>query len=72
MQTHYTRTLRYDCQRHAMDYGMQKCQSFNGEPLEQLVTEQVLAVVTPAGLELSLRAAAACQQERAALDQQWQ
>jgi len=29
-------------------------------------------VVTPASLELSLRAAAACQRERAALDQQWQ
>jgi DNA invertase Pin-like site-specific DNA recombinase len=72
MQTHYTRTLRYDCQRRAMDYGMPRCQSLNGEPLERLVTEQVLEVVTPAGLELSLRAAAECQRERAALDQQWQ
>jgi DNA invertase Pin-like site-specific DNA recombinase len=71
MQTHYTRTLRYDCQRHALDYGMPRCQSLNGEPLEHLVTEQVLKVVTPAGLELSLQAAAACQQERAAADQQW-
>jgi DNA invertase Pin-like site-specific DNA recombinase len=72
MQTHYTRALRYDCQRHAMDYGMPRCQSLNGEPLERLVTEQVLAVVTPAGLEVSLRAAAECQRERAALDRQWQ
>jgi DNA invertase Pin-like site-specific DNA recombinase len=72
MQTHYARTLRYDCQRHALDYDMPRCQSLSGEPLEQLVTEQVLAVVTPAGLELSLRAAAECQRERAALDQQWQ
>ena len=37
-----------------------------------MVTEQVLEVVTPASLELSLRAAAECQRERAALDQQWQ
>jgi DNA invertase Pin-like site-specific DNA recombinase len=72
MQTHYTRTLRYDCQRHAMDYGMPRCQGLNGEPLEQLVTEQVLEVVTPAGLELSLHAAAERQRERAALDRQWQ
>ena len=72
MQTHYTRTLRYDCQRHAMDYGMPRCQSLNGEPLEHLVTDQILEVVTPAGLELSLRAAAECQRERAALDRQWQ
>jgi DNA invertase Pin-like site-specific DNA recombinase len=72
MQTHYTRTLRYACQRHALDYDMPRCQSFGGELLEQLVTEQVLAVVTPASLELSLRATAECQRERAALDQQWQ
>ena len=72
MQTHYTRALRYNCQRRAMDYGIPICQSLNGELLDQLVAEQVLAVVTPAGLELSLRAAAECQRERAALDQQWQ
>jgi DNA invertase Pin-like site-specific DNA recombinase len=72
MQTHYTRALRYACQRHALDYGMQRCQSFNGELLDRLVTNQVLAVVTPASLELSLRATAECQRERAALDQQWQ
>lgn len=72
MQAHYTRTSRYDCQRRAMDYGMPRCQSLNGEPLERLVSEQVLEVVTPAGLELSLRAAAECQRERAALDQRWQ
>jgi DNA invertase Pin-like site-specific DNA recombinase len=72
MQTHYTRAVRYACQRHAPDYGMRVCQSLNGEPLEQLVSEQVLAVVTPASLELSPRAAAECQHQRAALDQQWQ
>jgi hypothetical protein len=43
-----------------------------GEPLERLVAERVLEVVTPAGLELSLRAAAECQRERDALDGQWQ
>jgi DNA invertase Pin-like site-specific DNA recombinase len=72
MQTRYTRTLRYDCQRHALDYGLPACQSLVGQPLEQLVAEQVLQVVTPAGLELSLRATAECQRERAALDRQWQ
>jgi hypothetical protein len=39
--------------------------------LDQLVAAQVLLVVTPAGLELSLRAAAECERERAALDRQW-
>ena len=68
MQTRYTRTLRYDCQRHALDYGLPGCQSLVGEPLEQLVAEQILQVVTPAGLELSLRATAECERERAALE----
>ena len=72
MQTHYTPTLRYDCQRHALDYGRPACQCLVGEPLEQLVAEQILEVVTPAGLELSLRATVECQRERATLDRQWQ
>jgi DNA invertase Pin-like site-specific DNA recombinase len=72
MQTHYTRTLRYACQRHALDYAAPVCQSLAGEPLEQLVSEQVLRVVTPASLELSLRATTECERERASLDRQWQ
>lgn len=71
MQTRYTRTLRYDCQRHALDYAAPACQSFVGEPLEQLVRAQVLQVVTPAALELSLRAAQECERERATLDRHW-
>jgi DNA invertase Pin-like site-specific DNA recombinase len=72
MQTRYTRTLRYACQRHAFDYGLPPCQSLGGAVLEHGVAEQVLQVVTPAALELSLRAAAECDRERAALDRQWQ
>jgi len=71
MQTRYTRTLRYDCQRRALDYGTRTCQSLIGRPLEQLVAEQILEVVTPASLELSLQATAECERERAALDAQW-
>ena len=72
MQTHYTQHLRYDCQRHLLDYTGPACQSLAGEPLEQLVRDQVLQIMTPAGLELSLRAAAACERERANLERQWQ
>jgi DNA invertase Pin-like site-specific DNA recombinase len=71
MQTHYTRSLRYACQRHAIDYDAPACQSLVGEPLERLAAEQILQVVTPAGLELSLRAAEQREQERAALEKQW-
>jgi DNA invertase Pin-like site-specific DNA recombinase len=71
MQTRYTRSLRYECQRHALDYAAPPCQSLAGAPLEQLVRDLVLEVVTPAGLELSARAAQECERERDALDRQW-
>jgi DNA invertase Pin-like site-specific DNA recombinase len=72
MQTRYTRSLRYHCQRRALDYAEPSCQSFGGAALEHLVSEQVLQVVTPAALELSLGAAEECQRQRSALDHQWQ
>jgi DNA invertase Pin-like site-specific DNA recombinase len=72
MQTRYSQTLRYICQRHALDYAADSCQSFAGADLEQLVREQVLQVVTPASLELSQRAAQECERARAVLDRQWQ
>jgi hypothetical protein len=71
MQTRYTRSLRYDCQRRAMDHAGPPCQSLAGASLEQLVSAQVLEVVTPASLELSTRAAAECERERATLDRHW-
>lgn len=71
MQTHYTQTLRYDCQRRLLDYAAPACQSLVGEALEQLLAAQILQVVTPASLELSQRAAQECERERTALDQQW-
>jgi DNA invertase Pin-like site-specific DNA recombinase len=71
MQTRYTRSLRYECQRHALDYAAPTCQSLAGAPLEQLVRDQVLEVVSPAGLELSFRAVQECERERATLDRQW-
>jgi DNA invertase Pin-like site-specific DNA recombinase/G:T/U-mismatch repair DNA glycosylase len=72
MQTRYTRTLRYDCQRRAMDYGESACYSLVGEPLEQLVSTQILQVVTPASLELSQHAAEQIERERQTVDRQWQ
>ena len=71
MQTRYIKTLRYTCQRHALDYAAAACQSFVGDPLEQLVAAQILQVVEPASLELSLRAAQQCEHERTTLDRHW-
>ena len=71
MQTRHTRSVRYECQRHALDYAAPPCQSFAGEPLEQLVRDLVLEVVKPASLKLSMHAAQERECERAALDRQW-
>jgi hypothetical protein len=71
MQTHYTQTLRYDCQRRRLDYAAPPCQSLVGEPLEQLVARQILQVVTPAGLELSRRAAQDWERERDTVERHW-
>ena len=71
MSTQYTRSLRYVCQRRALDYAGATCQGLGGAPLESLVRDRVLEVVTPAGLELSRRAAEELERGRAALDDQW-
>jgi DNA invertase Pin-like site-specific DNA recombinase len=71
LQTRYTKHLRYQCQRHALDEGAKACPGFNGEPLERLVREQVLQLMTPAGLELCWHAQEDCERERAALEKGW-
>lgn len=71
MQTRYSPQLRYVCARWALDYGQRACGSLEGEPIEQLATEQILAALEPASLELSLAAADDIESERAELDRTW-
>lgn len=72
MQTTYSGTLRYCCQRQAFDHGTKTCQSLIGEPLEQLITQQVLRAVEPASLQLSIAAVEQSKRDRAKLDGVWQ
>ena len=65
------RTLRYSCQRDAIDYGADACQSLSGAALESFVVERLLQAVSPASLELSLAAAADVERERKQLDDHW-
>lgn len=67
-----TQTLRYSCQRDAIDYGAEICQSLSGAVLEAFVTERLLHAVAPASLELSLAASADIERERRELDEHWQ
>jgi DNA invertase Pin-like site-specific DNA recombinase len=66
------KTLRYCCQREAIDYGAEACQSLSGAALESLVIERLLQAVSPASLELSLAATADIERERRQLDEHWQ
>jgi DNA invertase Pin-like site-specific DNA recombinase len=63
--------VRYVCARHAVDYGKPLCQSLAGSVLDALIARQVLAVLEPAALELSLTAAEDIQRRQTAIDQQW-
>jgi len=66
------RTLRYSCQRDAIDYGVDRCQSLSGAVLESFVVERLLQAMSPAALELSLAATEDIERERKQLDDHWQ
>lgn len=66
------KTLRYSCQRDAIEYGVDACQSLSGAVVESFVVERLLQAVSPASLELSLAAGADIERERKQLDDHWQ
>ena len=66
-----SKTLRYSCQREAIDYGKERCQSLSGAVLESFVGERLLQAVAPASLELSLSATEDIARERRQLDDHW-
>jgi hypothetical protein len=70
--TSAAKTLRYSCQRAAIDYGAEACQSLSGTALESFVVERLLQAVSPASLELSLAASEDIERERKQLDNHWQ
>jgi DNA-binding transcriptional MerR regulator len=67
-----TKTLRYSCQRDAIDYGADACQSLSGSALESFVAERLLQAASSASLELSLAASNDIEHERRQLDDHWQ
>ena len=48
--------LRYTCMRATIDYGAPGCLSLAGAFLERCVADQVMQVLQPASLELSMAA----------------
>jgi DNA invertase Pin-like site-specific DNA recombinase len=55
---------RYKCLRKFQQYGLEKCQSLSAGPLDDLIREQILQVLQPATVELSLQAVEQTKQER--------
>ena len=75
MRVDYGRTsghLRYACVQGTTSYAEPTCQTVAGRVLDGHVVEQVLAALTPAGLEVSLLAAEDLQAERDRLTCQWE
>jgi DNA invertase Pin-like site-specific DNA recombinase len=62
----------YVCARHANNYGAPHCQQVPAPPVDAFVSQQVLAALEPAALELSLTATERLEQERTELVQLWE
>lgn len=64
--------LRYSCLRMHVDYGEPLCQTLTGGPLDERITQLIFEALAPAGLELSLQAAEACEEQRKREHRHWQ
>src|SRR6266545_3056008 len=68
-----TTAPEYVCARQLTDYGAgERCQALAGACVDALVTQQVLAALAPAAVEVSLQAAQQVTAERAELERIWQ
>jgi len=63
--------VSYACNRQQVEYGAPFCQNLAGGTLDELILRQVLRVLEPASLELSLQAAQDTRRERERLHQHW-
>lgn len=63
---------RYVCQREQANYGGPACQGLSAPCVDEAVCELALDALTPAALELSLRAAEDLERDRKAADDLWQ
>jgi len=63
--------FRYTCSRAVIDYGEPQCIGLSGRFLDEFVGAQILTVLQPASLELSLAAEADLRAERYRLDKHW-
>lgn len=62
----------YNCVRHLQRGSERRCHGLQAAAVDELVAAQVLHALTPAALELSEKAVADIQKERARLERHWQ
>jgi hypothetical protein len=62
---------RYVCDRAKIDFGEPSCQGVKAQVIDHLIEGQLLRVLEPAALELSLRAAEQVEGERERLHRHW-
>jgi DNA invertase Pin-like site-specific DNA recombinase len=65
-------TAQYHCNRQYVEGTEPRCYGLAAKPLDELVSQQLLAALEPAALELSLKARADVERERQGLDKHWQ
>ncbi len=64
--------LRYSCLRMHVDDGEPLCQTLTGEPLDERITALIFEALTPAALDISLKVAEACEEQRTREHRHWQ
>jgi DNA invertase Pin-like site-specific DNA recombinase len=65
-------TAQYACNHKYLDGAESNCYGLAAKPIDTLVSQQVLAALEPAALELSLKAHADVERERQRLEKHWQ
>jgi DNA invertase Pin-like site-specific DNA recombinase len=69
---HGHETAQYNCNRQYVEGTEPRCYGLAAKPLDELVSQQLLAALEPAALEVSLKARADVERERQRLEKHWQ
>jgi DNA invertase Pin-like site-specific DNA recombinase len=69
---HANNTAQYACNRQYVEATEPRCYGLAAQVIDELVAQQVLYALEPAGVELSLQAQSEVERERQRLDKQWQ
>ena len=69
---HGNDTAQYGCNRQYVEGTDPRCYGLAAKPIDDLVTQQVLAALEPAALDLSLKARGDVERERKRLEKHWQ